>query len=86
MRAQKGITLIALVITIIVMLILVGVSITMAVQGGLFNYASNAVTGTNQAITNEGQLGSGKVNVTGAGQGGISNIVDFYVNGVTVGE
>ena len=39
---QKGITLIALVITIIVMLILVGVTITVAIQGGLFETARSA--------------------------------------------
>ena len=39
---QKGITLIALVITIIVMLILVGVTINIAVNSGLFDKASEA--------------------------------------------
>ena len=38
-KTQKGITLIALVITIIVMLILVGVTRSMAINGGLFGYA-----------------------------------------------
>ena len=42
MRAEKGITLVALVITIIVMLILVGVSITVAINGGLFDKAKTA--------------------------------------------
>lgn len=41
-RKTAGITLIALVITIIVMLILVGVTITVAVNGGLFTYTSKA--------------------------------------------
>lgn len=45
-KYEKGITLIALVITIIVMLILVSVTITMAINGGLFGYAQNAVTQT----------------------------------------
>ena len=48
MKSQKGITLIALVITIIVMLILVGVTITMAVNGGLFNYAGKAAKETSR--------------------------------------
>ena len=39
---SKGITLIALIITIIVMLILAAVSINIAVNGGLFNYAGKA--------------------------------------------
>lgn len=62
MRSQKGITLIALVITIIVMLILVAVTIRMAVDGGLFNYAKDASTKTNQAMQDEGELGSGNIN------------------------
>ena len=49
MKGQKGITLVALVITIIVMLILAGVTISIAVNGGLFTQANNAATGTNNA-------------------------------------
>ncbi len=45
-RKEKGITLIALVITIIVMLILVGVTINVAMQGGLFANARKAVADT----------------------------------------
>ena len=40
--SQKGITLIALIITIIVMLILVGVTINVALNGGLFGKAEYA--------------------------------------------
>ena len=43
---NKGITLIALVITIIVMLILVIVTINVAINGGLFRYAKIAKEGT----------------------------------------
>ena len=53
---NKGITLIALVITIIVMLILVGVTISIAVNGGLFNYAKYASERTNEAIEKEKNL------------------------------
>ena len=53
---SKGITLIALIITIIIMLILVTVSITMAVKGGLFKYASDAGKKTNEAIQDEQKL------------------------------
>lgn len=43
MRNQKGITLIALVITIIVLLILAGVAISLTIgNNGLFNRAQNA--------------------------------------------
>ena len=44
--SQKGITLIALIITIIVMLILVGVTINVALNGGLFSKADEATTKT----------------------------------------
>ena len=46
LKTQKGITLIALIITIIVMLILVGVSVTVALNGGIFNKAKEAAEGT----------------------------------------
>ena len=42
LKKQKGITLIALIITIIVMLILVGVTINVALNGGLFTKAQQA--------------------------------------------
>jgi len=79
MRAEKGITLIALVITIIVMLILVGVTITMAVNGGLFDYAGKAAGDTNNAIKAEGELGSGLVDVDGTTETEINNIVNHYI-------
>ena len=44
---NKGITLIALIITIIILLILVGVSINLAIKGDLFGSAEKAVSGTN---------------------------------------
>ena len=42
LKEQKGITLIALIITIVVMLILVGVTINVALNGGLFPKAEYA--------------------------------------------
>ena len=53
LKKNKGITLIALVITIIVMLILVAVTINIAVNGGLFGYAGNAVKETELAKQKE---------------------------------
>ena len=53
MKNNKGITLIALIITIIVMLILAAVSITMAVNGGLFGYAKQASEETEREKKNE---------------------------------
>lgn len=46
LKREKGITLIALIITIIVMLILVGVTINLALNGGLFNKAEEATAKT----------------------------------------
>lgn len=53
MKGQKGITLVALIITIIVMLILVGVSISVALNGGLFDNARDASRKTQQAQVSE---------------------------------
>ena len=75
---NKGITLIALIITIIVMLILVTVSITMAVKGGLFNYAKDAATQTNTKMEEENKLATGIVNVEGKGEMDINAIVKEY--------
>ena len=58
LKAQRGITLIALIITIIVMLILVAVTITIAVNGGLFEYAGRTGRETNEAIESEQELAS----------------------------
>ena len=53
MRKEKGITLIALIITIIVMLILVAVTISVALNGGIFNNAREAKTGTQRQAEKE---------------------------------
>ena len=53
MKAQKGITLVALVITIIVLLILAMVSISIVNQQGLFDRANNAATTYNKAAEGE---------------------------------
>ena len=53
MRKNKGITLIALIITIIILLILVGVSINLAIKGDLFGSAEKAVSGTNDKVAQE---------------------------------
>ena len=74
MKGQKGITLVALVITIIVMLILVGVSVTVALNGGLFETAKEATNKTNTALTAENELDAGKVNVDNQ----IVNVSDYY--------
>ena len=53
MRKNKGITLIALIITIIILLILVGVSVNLLIKGDLFGSAQKAVEGTNDKTAQE---------------------------------
>ena len=53
MRKNRGVTLIALIITIIVLLILVGVSINLIIKGDLFGNAEKAVDGTNAKVEQE---------------------------------
>lgn len=50
MKENKGITLIALIITIIILLILVGVSVNLLIKGNLFDSAEKAVNGTNAKV------------------------------------
>lgn len=63
MKNTKGITLVALIITIIIMLILVSVSVVFAIKGGLFGYAKEGVDKTNEAMQKEPLLSTGSVNV-----------------------
>ena len=74
MKEQKGITLVALVITIIVMLILVGVSITVALNGGLFTNAKDAANNTAEARNAELNFSNGKVTLNGE----VKNFSDYY--------
>ena len=53
MKKQKGITLIALIITIIVMVILVAVTVNVALNGGIFENAENAKEQTQVAANKE---------------------------------
>ena len=53
MKNEKGITLVALIITIIVMLILVAVTISVALNGGLFDTARRASKETKAATVRE---------------------------------
>ena len=71
MKKDNGITLIALVITIIVMLILVVVTIRIATDGKLFDYAGEAAKKTQNEVDEETKLSNGNIN----GQS-IKNIVD----------
>ena len=53
MRKNKGITLIALIITIVILLILLAVSIDLVIDGKIFNSAEKAVNGTNAKVAQE---------------------------------
>ena len=80
MKNQKGITLIALVITIIVLLILAGVSIAMLTgQNGILTQANNAKTATTKASAEEAlklavaQILSNKLDPTYVGSENVIN-------------
>ncbi|MGN1301062.1 MAG: hypothetical protein ACI4U9_00805, partial [Clostridia bacterium] len=75
---NRGITLIALIITIIVMLILVAVTINMAVNGGLFEKAGQAVGETENAVNKEQELSNGKIEIGGV----LYDSIDDYINGI----
>ena len=53
MIKNKGITLIALIITIVIMLILVAVSIDLIIDGKIFTSAEKAVNGTNEKVAQQ---------------------------------
>ena len=52
-KIEKGITLIALIITIVVLLILAAVAISSITNDGILQYAQNAAKDYNQAVKNE---------------------------------
>lgn len=58
MKDQKGITLVALIITIIVMLILVSVVVTVVIQSDLLNTAKKAGSETKKAYEDEKSMNS----------------------------
>ena len=75
MKKNKGIALIALVMTIIVMLILVVVTIRISTKGGLFDYAGKAARETKDAIADEKDIADGKITI-----GGVKyNSIDEYL-------
>ena len=55
------------------MLILVGVSVTVAINGGLFDKAKEGATGTQEAANAERNLSNGKVMI----DGNEHNVTDF---------
>ena len=77
LKTKNGITLIALVITIIVMLILVAVTISMAINGGLFEKAGKATGDTKNAMDAEQQLADGRIQIAGK----VYESIDDYLAG-----
>ena len=80
-NTAKGITLIALVITIIVMLILVGVTISMALNGGLFGYAKKAARDTESQKQAEQELASGAVTIDGVKYDSMQDYMNGFPSG-----
>ncbi len=78
LKTKRGITLIALVITIIVMLILVAATVTVALNEGLFQSAKKATADTEAAREAESELSSGRVKIDGLWY----NSVEDYAAGV----
>ena len=60
---SRGITLIALIITVIIMLILVGVSVTIVINGGLFDITKKAAKRTEKAKKAEQELSSERIKI-----------------------
>ena len=71
MKEEKGITLIALIITIIVMLILVAVSVAVVINSNLIGAAEKAANGYKTAYEDE-------INLIEEGE----NLIDDYIGGV----
>ena len=80
LNKQNGITLIALIITIIVMLILVAVTISMAINGGLFEKAGKATKDTKDAMNEEQASANGQITIDGKTYASI----DEYFNGTSI--
>lgn len=77
MKNQKGITLVALIITIIVMLILVAVSVAVVINSNLLGAADKATTEYKNKADQEKNLGEGDlVEETN----GTKRDLNYYVN------
>ena len=80
---QKGITLIALIITIIVMLILVGVTINVALNGGLFEKGEKAAFQTEASTVKEELEMAKALKVMNAEGKPVEDYSDITVNNLT---
>ena len=75
MKKERGITLIALIITIIIMLILVAVTISIVINSGIIGKAQKAKQDTTAAYESEARLGD-NLNIEGT----MYNGIDEYLN------
>ena len=79
MRREKGITLIALIITIVVMLILVSVSINILVNSNLIGHAEKTGDAYAGAIKNEENLGNDGITINGEKYASIEDYLEGKV-------
>lgn len=86
MKKQKGITLVALIITIIVMLILVGVTITLVLNGGLFDTAKEARDKTEKSVKEESELSQYEYEIAKAKGEVTDEDILKYDYGVKIGD
>lgn len=77
MKNQKGITLVALIITIIVMLILVAVSVAVVINSNILGTTEKTGEKYKQEAANESNIGEGNII---KGSDGKNHSVEYYVN------
>lgn len=77
MKNQKGITLVALIITIIVMLILVAVSVAVVINSNILGTAEKTGEKYKKEAANESNIGEGNIV---RGSDGKDHSVQYYVN------
>ena len=75
MKSNKGITLVSLIITIIVMLILVGVTVSIVINSSLFNTVKDAGQQYQQAAVTEQDVG---INLGMGGEDIVAVLGDDY--------
>ncbi len=83
-KLEKGITLIALIITIVVLLILAAVAISSITNDGILHYAQNAADNWNKAAQNEANMLGDYLNYlnnVGLGSGETTKIISFILEG-----
>ena len=80
MKEEKGITLVALIITIIVLLILAVVTISAVNEGSLFRYANNAAEGYSKSQEQENTMISNWLTELAKHDSGEENPKDYPLN------